>query len=124
MPRPRPVNVPKSPTNGPLSQKNPDDLGNVCAERFHNSDLAAFLNGNGDERAHDSERGYDDDEKEEKEHDVALEAHRFEELMIHFGPGWANTGGSRNCSMILSHDPRRRGRQFRTVMPCNASPRL
>jgi len=37
-------------------------------------------------------------EKEEKEHDVALEAHRFEELMIHFGPRLGEYRGWRNCS--------------------------
>src|ERR1700730_4904297 len=71
----------------PLPQKNPDDLGNVCAERFHNSDLAPFLHSDSDERAHDSERRDHDNKEQEKEHHVALQSNRFEKLVIHFGPG-------------------------------------
>src|SRR5205807_2307874 len=71
----------------PLPEKNPDDLGDVRAERFHDSDLAPFLDRDGDECAHDSERRDDDNEEKQKEHHVTLEPDRFEELMIHLGPG-------------------------------------
>ena len=54
--------------HGALTKKNPNDLGNVCAERFHDPDLAPLLHGDGDERAHDSERRDDDDKEKQKKH--------------------------------------------------------
>ena len=43
-----------------LPQKNPNDLRNTRTERFHDADLATFLNCDGDKRAHDAEGGHDD----------------------------------------------------------------
>src|SRR6266446_640559 len=74
--------------DGALSEKNPDDLRDVCAQRFHNSDLAPLLHGNGDECAHDSERCDDDYEKEEKKHHRPFEAHGFKILAVHVDPGF------------------------------------
>src|SRR5205807_7950949 len=69
-----------------LSKKNPDDLRNVRPERFHNSDFTTLLHRHSDERAHDSERRDDYDEKQKKKHYGALEPYRFEKLAVHVDP--------------------------------------
>src|SRR6266576_1607050 len=69
-----------------LSKKHPDDLRNVRPECFHDSDFTTLLHRHGDERAHDSERRDDHDEKQEEKHYSALEAHRFEKLAVHVDP--------------------------------------
>src|ERR1043166_5627573 len=72
--------------HGPLAEKYPNDLRDICAQRFHNSDFAPFLHRDSDERAHDS-KGRDDDDKEEQEkHYIALQSDRFEELLVEIDP--------------------------------------
>ena len=58
--------------DGALAEKYPNDLGNICTERFHNSDLATLLHRNSDECAHDSKGRDHDDKEKQKEHDIAL----------------------------------------------------
>src|SRR5947207_3804642 len=77
----------EGPDDRALTKKDPDDLRNVCAKRFHDPDFAPLLHRNRDERAHDSERGDHHDEEEQKKHNRALQPHRFEVLTIHIDPG-------------------------------------
>ena len=77
----------KEPDNCSLAKKNPDDLCDVCAERFHDSDLTPLLHGHGDECAHDSEGRDDHDEEQQEKHHRALEPHGFEILVVHVDPG-------------------------------------
>src|ERR1051326_296669 len=78
----------KKADHGTLAEKNPDNLPDVCAERFHNSDFPAFLHGHGDERAHDSEGSDHHNEEKQKEHDRALQSNRLEILPVHIYPGF------------------------------------
>ena len=70
-----------------MREEDPDDLPNVCADCFHDSDLARFLHRHRDERVHNPERGHDHDEEQQEKHDRALKPHRFEKLAIHVDPG-------------------------------------
>ena len=59
----------------------------VCAERFHNPNVAPFLNGHRDQRAHDSKSRDDHDKEQKEKHYASLEPHRFEILVVHVNPG-------------------------------------
>src|ERR1700694_1514355 len=76
----------KKPDDSSLAKKNPNDLPDVRAEGFHDSNFAALLHGDGDERAHDPERGHNDKEENKKEHDRPFETNCFEKLTVHIDP--------------------------------------
>src|SRR5436190_20634629 len=73
--------------NNPLPQEHADNLGDVRADRFHHADVARLLHRDRNERVHNPERRHDDYEKQQEEHDGALEPDGFEELAVHVDPG-------------------------------------
>src|SRR6266403_4011775 len=84
---PQPSEGSEKANHSPLAEKNPDDLRDVCPERFHNSYLAPLLHCHRDQRAHDSESRDYYDKEQEKKHDCPLEPHCLEILTVHVDPG-------------------------------------
>ena len=84
-----------------LSQKNPDDLSNVRAQRLHDSNLAALLHGHRDEGAHDAKSRDYDDEKEKEKHHRSFQPDRFEILSIHIDPGLSELGNGKQRFDLL-----------------------
>src|SRR2546421_1927853 len=75
-----------------LAKKNPDDLPDVCPERFHDPDFATLLHRHRNECAHDSERRDHHDEEQKEKHDCSLEPHCFEILVVHVDPSLCEFG--------------------------------
>src|SRR6202040_1189529 len=71
-----------------LTKKDPNDLGDVRAEGFYDSNLASLLYRYGNQRAHNSEGRDDNNEKEQEEHNISLEPDCFEKLTVHVDPGF------------------------------------
>ena len=84
--------------NSSLTEKNPDDLRDRCAQSLHDSDLPSLLHGDGNQCAHDSERSDHHNKEEEEKHYCALESYRFKKLVIHFNPGF---GELRRLEILL-----------------------
>src|ERR1700730_2886869 len=70
-----------------LGQENPHDLIHLCSKRFHDPDLARFLNCRRDEGAHDAESSNDHYENQNKKHGRSFDADRLKELTVVIHPG-------------------------------------
>jgi hypothetical protein len=82
----QPREVAKNSDDHPLHKEDPDDLAAGCSESLENANFAGFLNGNGDEGVHHTERGHDDDEKEQEKHDIPFHADGVKDLPVEFDP--------------------------------------
>jgi len=78
--------------HSPLAKKNPDDLADVCPERFHDSNFPPLLHRHRDECAHDSERRDHHNKEQKEKHHGALEPDGFEILMVHVDPSLRELG--------------------------------
>src|SRR5262249_12514945 len=93
----------KQADHGSLTEENPNDLRDVCSQRFDDPDLAAFLHGYGDERAHDPERGHNDNEEQQKEHNGSLESNSLEILPVHVDPCFGKLRRGEEISDLVFH---------------------